>query len=774
MESSTSSCRHAVCFLFNLSTIKSPIKIQLSALHLFRRSAYFFILVTGLTHSIGFAEDNVMLEDMTVEDTRIIEFDQPGELHLQTPNETGSRLGLTPLETPASVEIIDQTNIERIGAQSVSDALITLPGVTVGHSPAAPSSYSIRGFTRSQITLLRDGIWLGPANMVSRPQNACNLDRVELIRGPVSSLHGQGSVAGAVNAVTKKARASTKYDHAMQLTLGRWDTYQVCGGSAGPISDSLWYQIDVSQNGSDGFVDDMDPESTNINGSLLWKPSSNLSVGFSIDYLDDELANYWGTPLVPASVGTDPIGGVIETAAGEVLDDRTRDENYNVSDYEAESDQVLYRADIEWMPKSNVRVRNTLYYFDADRDWFNAEGFVYNTMTDLIDRTNGFFFVQHDQEMWGGKLDVTTQHQLFGKDNQFVFGVDYQDLDFERRRGFRFSAVPGDSVDLFDPVQGVYGPVEPRGVSPTDINTWGVFFEDAFQATDRLSIVAGVRYEQLHLVRENFDLRPGNVGVDEGSGFTRNFDSVGWRIGGVFELMPNVNIYAQYSDAQDPVNSNIFLVNDGEDFDLTDAEQWEVGLKAANLDNSFNFTIAYFDIERDDVSEQIGVDSAVNVGGRNSKGFEAAFNYAPFSSLDLAGNIAYVDAEFEDSVNFVTFAGNTPPNVPDWTANAWVNYRPFQSFPLELGAWYRFVDDRYGTNDNTAKLKDYSLLDLTARYSLRDNLDITARVRNATDEDYVAWADVFYFQQTDPGFPFANQVLLGAPRSYEVNLVLRY
>ena len=82
---------------------------------------------------------------------------------------------------------------------------------------------------------------------------------------------------------------------------------------------------------------------------------------------------------------------------------------------------------------------------DADRDWFNAEGFIYNTMTDLIDRTNGFFFVQHDQEMWGGKLDVTTEHQLFGRDNQFVFGVDYQDLDFERTRGFRFSAVPGDS-----------------------------------------------------------------------------------------------------------------------------------------------------------------------------------------------------------------------------------------------------------------------------------------------------------------------------------------
>ena len=127
-------------------------------------------LSSFIISAVSIADDSVILEAMTVEDTRVNEFNQPGELHLNTSNGTGSRLGLTPFETPASVDIIDKTNIEKIGAQSIGDALITLPGVTVGNSPAAPSSFSIRGFTRSQITLLRDGIWLGPANMVSRPQ----------------------------------------------------------------------------------------------------------------------------------------------------------------------------------------------------------------------------------------------------------------------------------------------------------------------------------------------------------------------------------------------------------------------------------------------------------------------------------------------------------------------------------------------------------------------------------------------------------------------------
>ena len=116
--------------------------------------------------------------------------------------DTGSRLGLRAMDIPASIDVIDSTVMQTRGFQRIGDALETVPGVLAGHHPAAPSSFSVRGFTRSQITVLRDGVWLGPANMVMRPQNAFNLDRVELLRGPASVLNGQGAVAGTVNAVT--------------------------------------------------------------------------------------------------------------------------------------------------------------------------------------------------------------------------------------------------------------------------------------------------------------------------------------------------------------------------------------------------------------------------------------------------------------------------------------------------------------------------------------------------------------------------------------------
>ena len=113
------------------------------------------------------------------------------ELALAEETETGSRLGLSAMDIPASLDVIDSSVMEARGYQRISDAVETTPSVVVGQNPAAPSSFSMRGFTRSLITVLRDGIWLGPANMVMRPQNTFNLHRVDVLRGRRRSSTGR-------------------------------------------------------------------------------------------------------------------------------------------------------------------------------------------------------------------------------------------------------------------------------------------------------------------------------------------------------------------------------------------------------------------------------------------------------------------------------------------------------------------------------------------------------------------------------------------------------
>ena len=89
--------------------------------------------------------------------------------------------------------------------------------------------------------------------------------------------------------------------------------------------------------------------------------------------------------------------------------------------------------------------------------------------------------------------------------------------------------------------------------------------------------------------------------------------------------------------------------------------------------------------------------------------------------------------------------------------------------PIEIGGSVQYVDERYGDNANQVSLSSYTLLNLFATWNAA-NYTITARVNNVTDEIYVPWSDVFYLQQNDPGFLYANQILLASPRMFEVGV----
>ena len=426
-----------------------------------------------------------------------------GALGLESAPTSASRLGLTATEIPASIDVLDSAVMEARGYMKVSDAVSRMPGVVSGEHPTAPSSFTMRGFTASQVSILRDGLWLGPSTMVMRPQNTFNLDRVELLRGPASVVNGQGAVAGTINAVTKSAEPTTAHQWRALAAFGRFNTYQMAVGAAGPIASNLWYRVDASRNGTDGWVDRMDSASTNVTASVLWRPVPRVRVKLSGDVLDDDLPQYFGTPLLPTSAAVDPLD-VIRTTTGETIDGRTRFVNYNVDDGVAGARQTLLRADLSVDLTPQVTLQNTAYGFDARREWQNAEGYVYcGSVVDVctnigqIQRYYGYFIINHEQRLYGDRVTLNVNTPIAGRDHRAVVGFEASTLDFERTRGFRrqVPAVPGDSVDLLNPVPGQYGPVELRGISPTAITQWGLFVENSLALTPRLRLAGGLRYD---------------------------------------------------------------------------------------------------------------------------------------------------------------------------------------------------------------------------------------------------------------------------------------
>ncbi len=675
---------------------------------------------------------------------------------LDVATSTASRIGLSIRDTPATIDQISANEILTRGFRTVEEATVSLPGVISGGSPGDPSLFSMRGFSGEQIEILHNGLYLGPANMINRPGNTFNISSIDVLKGPASVLYGQGAVGGAVNIINKSPDLRGDAFQAL-ASYASFATVSVGVGGNKVLGDTAAGRLDVSYHRTSGFVDRAGSNSFNATGAVLLKPSNALSVELSVDYLKDNLSTYYGTPLVPASFAADPIFGIVSTANGYVIDRRLRFKNYNVADNRAKSWQVWPRMVVNWAPSENLTIANTAYYFHAKRAWVNAENFVFNPNTKLIDRDR--FFVFHNQDLFGDQFSLTHKDQLLGMDNKLLLGVDYSHLNFIRSRGFP----DGDSVNPLNPTPGMFGPIVKR-VSPTRWDQVALFGEDVLNLAPALKLVTGVRAERLYLTRENYNV---NGSFNAGTSFNRTYKLFNWRAGLVYDLTRNITVYASYSTGKDPVGSNIFLVNAGQNFGLSSSRQFEAGLKADLMNGRGSFTLAAYDIKRKNILTQVALDVVSNVGSQKSRGIEASGQVRITPEWTLIGSATYVDAKYGSFVdpNYgIAASGNRPPNVPKYVANIWTTVQHIGGLPLEAGGGVKYVGKRFGNTANDLVLKQYATGIVYATYALTPQLSLTGRVNNLWNKTFVQWADIYY----------PAQVQLGEPRRYEVSLLARF
>ena len=146
------------------------------------------------------------------------------------------------------------------------------------------------------------------------------------------------------------------------------------------------------------------------------------------------------------------------------------------------------------------------------------------------------------------------------------------------------------------------------------------------------------------------------------------------------------------------------------------------------------------------------------IGQQSSDGFELTFRVNPTDTLSIDLNATAINAQYDDFFSGgVSLAGNTPRNVPETTANLWVNWAPMNRF--QLGAGMRYVDSRFGNDANTQTIPSYTVFDASLNWNVSDTTEVILRARNLTDED-----DYVLSQYT------ANQWVFGEPRAYELSV----
>ncbi len=311
----------------------------------------------------------------------------------------------TRLETPAkeiasSVTVISKEDLERMKKTTVLEALQEVLGLSIIQNgpPGAAASVFLRGANSEHTLILMDGVELNDPISPSRSFDLAhltldNIERIEILRGPQSTLYGSDALGGVVNIITKRGQGKPKFS--LSSFAGSYGTIITSAGINGS-TERMHYSLGTSYFRSDGFS----AASANYEGNEEKDGYRNLSLwgrlGFRLsDNLDVDLI----LRTLNTQIDIDNVGG----AQG--------DDPNNVQDYNA----LFIKTQIRNLMLNNRwELKLGLSLVDYDRQHENPTDEAH-----LLDSENGFFKSKLFKIDWQNNLFL---HET----NTFTLGIDYQ------------------------------------------------------------------------------------------------------------------------------------------------------------------------------------------------------------------------------------------------------------------------------------------------------------------------------------------------------------
>jgi iron complex outermembrane receptor protein len=673
---------------------------------------------------------------------------------LVTASSTGSRLGLSILETPASVAVVDGDAIRLRGDQYVIDAVTRAPGVTHDGNPGnGGTSLSMRGFTgQGSVLQLFNGVRLFPvASTITFPSDPWNIERIEVLSGPASVLYGQGAMGGAINVLPKQPNAE-RLEAQADVGYGSQNSWHASGGAGGPLGGGLSFRADASYRQSDGYVARGDSDNLALSGALRFAPDDRFSLTLRNDFGDFHPMKYFGTPLVDSR-----------------LDSGIRGNNYNVADAEMHWRDNRLALTLDWALSDMVTVSNTAYYLTSKRRWRNLEtycwiaadgdcpnGIGYGTPGNIYRADN--YGIVHDQEQYGDQGMVKLSTPLGGAmKNDLLVGFDVSRVKLVYSHDFgsdyQEDEVPPQGFDpgLFLDTQGI----APRYHTRTD--SYSFYAEDRLAVTEQLSLVGGIRHERNKVGRWTYVYDGGTITGDAlalngGRNAYKRLRHTTWRVGAVYEPTSDLSLYAQYATAVDPLGTLTTFSTAGDQFQLTNADgyQYEGGVKGLFLGGRGTFTLAAYRLVKRNLFFQARPNGEIEqIGQRSSKGIEASVTVQLPGGFAIDANGTLLDAKVDDD-------GTTPPGVPETAANLELRWSGLARF--QARANLRYVGRRFSDSAERFRVAGHAVVDAGVTYALTRNLGVDLRLYNLFDKDYAltTYSD--------------EQWILGRPRSVDVSL----
>ncbi|MGQ4273766.1 TonB-dependent siderophore receptor [Terrihabitans sp. B22-R8] len=661
----------------------------------------------------------------------------PVQGFVATRSATGTKTDTPITETPQSISVVAQDQIETLAAQNPSEALRYTAGVQVERFGADPRYdwIKIRGI---DVPAYLDGLLLPNSTYATPRYEPFGVERVEVLKGPASILYGQSPPGGLVNFVSKRPLEETQRE--VRFQVGSHDRFQGAFDFTGAMNDdkSLLYRIVGLGRLSDTEVDFVNDDRLFIAPSFTWKPSDSTSLTFLSHYIKDDAKSLQFLP----SQGT-----LTPNPNGKIPRNRFLGEP-GFDDFEREEFGVGY--EFEHSFSDALKVRQNLRYTEVDVNLPVVRGFGFaacnpNATSPAPGNCRN---VTRRAVIFDDKIDAfTVDNQLLWQtttgpvEHQFLAGVDVRDL---RSQFATSNAAINTPFDIFNPV---YGAVDPAPGVTGDVSQHilqtGVYLQDQIRF-DRFILMLSGRHDWVDNRFTN-ELNGARTEQDD-SEFTG-------RAGLVVELDHGISPYVSYSTSFQPTVNIGFsggvsgpVVINGEPFEPTKGEQIEGGVKYAPPGTNSLFTASIFKLKQDNLVVGTGTTTS-QVGEVEINGVEFEAKISFFRGWDVLASYSYLDAEIVRGLQgAVDVSGNDLPVTPEHQAALFAGYT-WDGGPLAglmLGGGVRYFGDHTGNTLNNIDIPSYTLFDAVARYDLAhlDNrlkgATVSINASNLFDKDYVA------------------------------------
>ncbi|ELH8608188.1 TonB-dependent siderophore receptor [Enterobacter asburiae] len=623
---------------------------------------------------------------------------------------TATLTNMPMLDIPQVVNTVSDKVLEDQHATTLDEALYNVSNVVQTNTlGGTQDAFVRRGFGAN-----RDGSIMtnGLRTVLPRSFNAAT-ERVEVLKGPASTLYGILDPGGLINVVTK--RPEKTFGGSLSATSSSFG-----GGTGqidvtGPIDGTrLAYRLTGEYQDEDYWRNFGTERSTFIAPSLTWF-GDDATVTVLYSHRD------YKTPFDRGTIFD------LNTKKAVDVDRKTRfDEPFNVTDGQSDLAQLNaeYRLNSQWTAKFDYSYSQDKYSDNQAR--VMAYDSKTGNLTRRVDATQG-----STQRMHTTRADLQGNVDIAGFYNAILTGVSYENYDLLRTDMIRCKNVK--DFNIYNPSYGSLGKCTTVSASDSDQTikqeSYSAYAQDALYLTDKWIAVAGLRYQ--YYTQYAGKGRPFNVNTDSSD------DQWTPKLGLVYKLTPAVSLFANYSQTFMPQSSIASYIGD---LPPETSNAYEIGAKF-DLFDGITANIALFDIHKRNVlyTESIGDETVAKTAGRvRSQGVEVDLAGSLTENTNIIASYGYTDAKVLEDPDY---AGKPLPNVPRHTGSLFLTYDIHNAFAgntLTLGGGGHGVSRRSATNGADYYLPGYFVADAFAAYKMKLQYPVTLQVnvKNLFDKTY--------------------------------------